>query len=161
MQRKLQKPVAQRSTHGSRGRRSSTQEAKTAAIPQDEGGSADDEAVAPATTPTHHLHHGDRDLGDDEATLPHRYMKGPQVCQRYAISDMSLWRWLQDTELAFPQPALRIRDRRYWLEADLVAWERSHIEWPQPENLKPAERVPQRATQRRRRCSQEFHKLSK
>jgi len=37
---------------------------------------------------------------------------------------MSLWRWLRDTELGFPKP-LRINDRRYWHESELVAWERS------------------------------------
>jgi hypothetical protein len=38
---------------------------------------------------------------------------------------MSLWRWLRDPEINFPQPALRVRERRYWLEEQLVAWERS------------------------------------
>jgi hypothetical protein len=46
---------------------------------------------------------------------------------RYGISDMSLWRWLQDSKLKFPPPALRVRERRYWLEADLIAWERSRL----------------------------------
>src|SRR5215208_1947562 len=149
MQRKLQKPAAQRSTYGSRDRRSSTQEAKTITTPQGYDGSADVEAVASATILTPALNRDDRCVGDNEATAPHRYLTGPQVCLRYAISDMSLWRWLKDTELAFPQPSLRIRDRRYWLEADLVAWERSHIVKDDKsmasnghKNLKPAERVP-------------------
>jgi len=53
-----------------------------------------------------------------------KYLTGPQVCARYSITAMSLWRWLRDTELGFPKP-LRINDRRYWHESELVAWERS------------------------------------
>jgi hypothetical protein len=49
------------------------------------------------------------------------------VCARYSITDMSLWRWLRDAELRFPQPALRVKDRRYWLESDLITWERSQV----------------------------------
>jgi predicted DNA-binding transcriptional regulator AlpA len=56
-----------------------------------------------------------------------KYLTGPQVCARYGISDMSLWRWLRDAAVAFPQPAMRIRDRRFWLESDLIAWERSKL----------------------------------
>ena len=37
------------------------------------------------------------------------------------ISDMSLWRWLNDPVLGFPQP-IYIQRRRYWYEADLAAW---------------------------------------
>jgi predicted DNA-binding transcriptional regulator AlpA len=37
------------------------------------------------------------------------------------ISDMSLWRWLHDPKLAFPQPIM-IQRRRYWREADVQAW---------------------------------------
>ena len=37
------------------------------------------------------------------------------------ISDMSLWRWLHDESLAFPKP-IYIARRRYWREADVIAW---------------------------------------
>jgi len=93
---------------------------KTAGTP---GGSPNDEAVAQSNKRTSHINHG-----HGESTPPRQYLTAPQICQRYNISDMTLWRWLQDTKLAFPQPALRIRDRRYWLEGDLVCWERSHGE---------------------------------
>ena len=66
---------------------------------------------------------GDRGSTDDD-TLPRRFLTGPQVCERYSITDMSLWRWLRDPDVGFPQPSLRVKDRRYWLETDLVAWER-------------------------------------
>jgi predicted DNA-binding transcriptional regulator AlpA len=69
-----------------------------------------------------HQRHSDRRSTDDDAR---RFLTGPQVCERYSISDMSLWRWLNDPEIGFPQPALRVKDRRYFLEADLIAWERA------------------------------------
>lgn len=37
------------------------------------------------------------------------------------ISDMTLWRWLADPELNFPRP-IYIGRRRYWREADMLAW---------------------------------------
>jgi predicted DNA-binding transcriptional regulator AlpA len=37
------------------------------------------------------------------------------------ITDMTLWRWLQDEQLALPQP-IRIKTRRYWRNGDLNAW---------------------------------------
>jgi predicted DNA-binding transcriptional regulator AlpA len=61
------------------------------------------------------------------APPPRHYLTGPQVCARYSITEMSLWRWLNDRAIAFPQPALRVRDRRYWLESDLLAWERAQL----------------------------------
>ena len=51
------------------------------------------------------------------------YLTAPQVCQRYNISDMSLWRWLNNPALGFPQP-LKINRRRYFREAELIEWER-------------------------------------
>ena len=37
------------------------------------------------------------------------------------VSDMTLWRWLDDPATAFPKPVY-IGRRRYWREADVVAW---------------------------------------
>lgn len=37
------------------------------------------------------------------------------------ISDMSLWRWLNNPDLSFPKP-IYIGRRRYWKEADVLAW---------------------------------------
>ncbi len=42
--------------------------------------------------------------------------------KRYGISDMTLWRWENDSALNFPQP-IRINGRRYWRIADLQAFE--------------------------------------
>ena len=37
------------------------------------------------------------------------------------ISDMSLWRWLNDPKMGFPKPIV-IQRRRYWREADVMSW---------------------------------------
>ena len=37
------------------------------------------------------------------------------------ISDMTLWRWLNDPDMAFPSP-IYLGKRRYWREAELTAW---------------------------------------
>ncbi|OSP53818.1 AlpA family transcriptional regulator [Pseudoruegeria sp. SK021] len=37
------------------------------------------------------------------------------------VSDMTLWRWLNDPALNFPKP-IYISKRRYWREASLSAW---------------------------------------
>jgi predicted DNA-binding transcriptional regulator AlpA len=65
--------------------------------------------------------------GDDDEAATRKFLTGPQVAARYQVSDMSVHRWMKDATLGFPPPAMRIRDRRYWLLEDLVRWERSHI----------------------------------
>lgn len=37
------------------------------------------------------------------------------------VSDMTLWRWLNDPALNFPRPTY-IGTRRYWKEAEILAW---------------------------------------
>lgn len=37
------------------------------------------------------------------------------------VSDMTLWRWLNDPALNFPKP-IYIARRRYWKEADVSEW---------------------------------------
>ncbi|CAM5420046.1 hypothetical protein FALB51S_02492 [Frigidibacter albus] len=37
------------------------------------------------------------------------------------VSDMTLWRWLADPDLAFPKPVY-IGRRRYFREAEIFAW---------------------------------------
>lgn len=37
------------------------------------------------------------------------------------VSDMSLWRWLNDPELNFPRP-IYISTRRYWKESEVLEW---------------------------------------
>ena len=60
------------------------------------------------------------------------YLSAAQVRSRYGgISDMALWRWLQDDTLRFPQPEW-IRRRRFWREDRLAAWERAPRPGPRP-----------------------------
>jgi predicted DNA-binding transcriptional regulator AlpA len=71
---------------------------------------------------------GDRTSADeDEDGKPRKYLTGPQVCARYAVSDMTLWRWLQDATLGFPSPTFVVRQRRFWDEAVLRDWEIKRI----------------------------------
>lgn len=42
-----------------------------------------------------------------------------EVCG--SVSDMTIWRWQNDPALNFPKP-IYIGRRRYWREADVVAW---------------------------------------
>tara|TARA_R110000868_G_scaffold35458_5_gene127091 strand:- start:1076 stop:1273 length:198 start_codon:yes stop_codon:yes gene_type:complete len=37
------------------------------------------------------------------------------------ISDMTLYRWLNDPRLSFPKPIV-IQNRRYWREEDVDRW---------------------------------------
>ncbi len=76
----------------------------------------------PASPPERHGDRRSGDDGDDDAAR--KFLTGPAVCSRYAVSDMTIWRWLADPELHFPQPAMRVLGRRYWLESDLRKWER-------------------------------------
>ena len=66
-----------------------------------------------------------------------RFLTGPQVCARYNISDMGLWRWLRDPELQFPQPSMVVKGRRYWSEHALIQWERSAATRQSPRRSKP------------------------
>ena len=98
--------------------------------------------VRTETRPAHqlprspHQCHGDRENPDAADDPPRRFLTGPQVCSRYSITDMSLWRWLKDPTIGFPQPTMRVKDRRYWLEADLIAWECAQL----PRVAKPRDR---------------------
>jgi predicted DNA-binding transcriptional regulator AlpA len=41
------------------------------------------------------------------------------------VSDMTLWRWLHEPALKFPQP-IKIQGRRYWRENEIAAWLQRH-----------------------------------
>jgi predicted DNA-binding transcriptional regulator AlpA len=46
-----------------------------------------------------------------------------QVYERFSVSDMTLWRWLNDPDLDFPRPIV-INHRRYFRLPEIEAWER-------------------------------------
>jgi predicted DNA-binding transcriptional regulator AlpA len=58
-------------------------------------------------------------MSQDDELVP-----DPQVCERYSIVPMTLWRWDHDNTLQFPKP-VRIRRRKYRRLSELVAWERA------------------------------------
>ena len=68
---------------------------------------------------------GDRASGDDGDAPSRRFLTGPQVQHRYGVTDVSLWRWLRDPKVKFPPPTMTIHHRRFWDEAELIAWEKS------------------------------------
>lgn len=53
------------------------------------------------------------------------YLTASNVRKRYGdISDMTLWRWLNDPKLHFPRPIV-INRRRLFPRAELETWERA------------------------------------
>lgn len=67
------------------------------------------------------------DRTPSESVLPAAddvYLTARQVRARFGdLSDMSLWRWINDPEMDFPRP-LVVNTRRFWRLSDLVRWER-------------------------------------
>src|SRR5262245_25237598 len=64
-----------------------------------------------------------RFMPKNETHETERYLPAREVWARYGISAMTGHRWLRDAKLSFPKPTI-INKRRYWLLADLIAWER-------------------------------------
>lgn len=53
---------------------------------------------------------------------PHKRIPARTVCELCGgVSDMTLHRWMKDPEKQFPRP-IYIGKRRYWREAEIVAW---------------------------------------
>ena len=51
------------------------------------------------------------------------FLPARKVLDRYNISGMSLYRWIRDERMNFPEPVYFGRFR-YWKLSDLVRWER-------------------------------------
>jgi predicted DNA-binding transcriptional regulator AlpA len=54
------------------------------------------------------------------------YIPATVVQARYAISHVTLWRWIRSASLGFPQPVI-VNRRRLFRRADLEAWECTRI----------------------------------
>lgn len=55
------------------------------------------------------------------------YLTARQVRARYGgVSDQTIWRWLHDQKVGFPQPTV-ISKRRYWRLIQLESWERLRV----------------------------------
>jgi predicted DNA-binding transcriptional regulator AlpA len=55
-------------------------------------------------------------------TTQQTFLTGPQVQARYNRSHVTVWRWVRDPALGFPQP-IQINRLNYWRLVDLEAWE--------------------------------------
>jgi len=51
-------------------------------------------------------------------TTQHTFLTGPQVQARYNRSHVTVWRWVRDPALGFPQP-IQINRLNYWRLVDL------------------------------------------
>lgn len=51
-----------------------------------------------------------------------KYAPSKVVRERYGVSDMSLWRWVRDKKMGFPQPII-INRRKFWDFDDLDAFD--------------------------------------
>jgi predicted DNA-binding transcriptional regulator AlpA len=56
-----------------------------------------------------------------------KYLPERQVCKRYGVTDMTLWRWDHDLNLNFPKPTY-IRGRKYRNERELDAFDQAQRE---------------------------------
>jgi predicted DNA-binding transcriptional regulator AlpA len=56
-----------------------------------------------------------------------RLIPDPQVCERYSVTPMTLYRWDHDPDLGFPKP-IRIRNRKYRDERELDEFDASRAE---------------------------------
>ncbi|RYH64470.1 MAG: hypothetical protein EON54_06545 [Alcaligenaceae bacterium] len=55
--------------------------------------------------------------------MTEQMMTAKDVCARFGgVTTMSLYRWLKDEALGFPQP-IQIRKRRYWLMTDIATFQ--------------------------------------
>ena len=50
------------------------------------------------------------------------FLPGPRVVARYGVSDMTIYRWIRDERMQFPQPHYFGR-LRFWKLSDLMSWE--------------------------------------
>ena len=57
-----------------------------------------------------------------ESTAKEVFLTGPQVQRRYQKSHVSIWRWVEDSELGFPKP-IKIRRLNYFRLSELEEWE--------------------------------------
>ena len=57
-----------------------------------------------------------------------RYVSSGELHSRYSISGMTLWRWMQDPEVAFPRPVkLNRNGRNFWWLPAIIEWERTRV----------------------------------
>jgi predicted DNA-binding transcriptional regulator AlpA len=61
--------------------------------------------------------------------MDEQFLPASKVRERYQITDVTIWRWMQNPNVKFPRPALNPSSRfRLWRLSDIEAWEKSHAE---------------------------------
>jgi hypothetical protein len=73
-----------------------------------------------------------------------RFLPARKVWERYGITPMTLWRWVHDSKMNFPQPIYR-NGYRYFFLPSLLDWERSRA---LPVDPKPISTVIGRSTRK-------------
>jgi predicted DNA-binding transcriptional regulator AlpA len=49
-------------------------------------------------------------------------ISAPRVRAKFGITEMTLYRWVHDADLGFPQP-LKVRERNFFRASELLRWE--------------------------------------
>ena len=55
-----------------------------------------------------------------------RFIPATQVKRRYGVTEMTVFRWIRDPRMGFPQP-IKIRGRNYFDEAELENYDERHL----------------------------------
>ena len=58
--------------------------------------------------------------------LGEQWITGPRLARHFNVTPMSIWRWLRDPKLGFPQPT-QIRRRNFWRVADIREFEKRMV----------------------------------
>jgi predicted DNA-binding transcriptional regulator AlpA len=54
-----------------------------------------------------------------------RYLSRRELRALFPVSDMTIWRWTQDPQIAFPKPVKLGRNgRNFWWLPEILKWER-------------------------------------
>jgi predicted DNA-binding transcriptional regulator AlpA len=56
-----------------------------------------------------------------------RYISAAELRQRIPVSDMTIWRWLRDSKMGFPQP-VKFGQQNFWWLPTVQEWERQCAE---------------------------------
>ena len=57
-----------------------------------------------------------------------RYISRRELRAHFPVSDMTIWRWMHDPEVAFPRPhKLGRNGRNFWWLPEILEWERSRV----------------------------------
>lgn len=53
---------------------------------------------------------------------PDPLIPAKELREIFGVSDMTIWRWLDDKRLNFPRPIV-VRRRRYWRKSDIAEFQ--------------------------------------